>query len=126
MADLTGSMIVDLRPSLSPAPVLAQVPRERPVSFVVLRRLGGPLAPPVFDVATIEATAWAATQPAAWDLIADVRRLVHGYAGRMVNGITVYRVDEFAGPGWSPDPDVGTPRYVMTFSIRHREHLTAS
>jgi hypothetical protein len=125
MSDLTGSLIIWLRPQLAPVPVHAAVPRDLPASFVTLRRIGGPFDPPVIDRPTIELAAWGATQAQAEDLAYEARALVWSLdRGGIINGIAVYRVEEFTGPAWLPDPNHDNrPRYVQTFSIRHREHL---
>lgn len=129
MQDFTGALIVWLRPFLAPAPVLAAVPRERPLSFVVVRRIGGPYEPPAVDHPTITVDAWAGTQAAAWELCQQARGRIFTLMrpGSIIAGISVYRIEEFAGPAWLPDPDTdGTPRYTTTLSIRHREHLNVT
>lgn len=123
MADLVGSVIIWMRPLVTPVPVVARVPRERPESFLVVHRLGGPRVPPVIDNPTVGLEAWGKTQDQAWALIQQGRALIWSLQGGTVNGIAVYRVEEFAGPAWLPDPDTDTPRYTVTLSIRHREHL---
>lgn len=127
MADLTGSLIVWLRAALTPEVVVSQVPRIRPGSFVVVRRIGGPFDPPVMDLPTVSVEAYGATQSEAYDLLQRARARIWSLRGQTINGIAVYRVEEFAGPAWLPDPETeGTARYVATFSIRHREHLAVT
>jgi hypothetical protein len=124
MADLAGSLIIWLRGQLTPTQVHAKVPRVLPDTFVVLRRIGGPFDHPVIDQPTIALDAYGPTQAAAEALNYEARTLIWSLRGGTVNGIAVYRVEEFAGPAWLPDTDHdGHPRYVTTFSIRHREHL---
>jgi hypothetical protein len=127
MSDLTGSLIVWLRPLVTPVAVGGSVPRELPDKFVLVRRLGGPWDWPVTDVATIGVECWAMTEVAAYELAQKVRARVHSLQGGTVNGIAVYRVDEFAGPAWLPDPNhENRARFVVTYSIRHREQLPVS
>lgn len=127
MADLVGSVIVWLRPQLAPAAVVHKRDRGQTDPCLVVRRVGGPFEWPVVDNATVTLEAYGLTVAQAWDLITDARALVWSLRGQVVNGIAVYRLDEFAGPAFLPDPDTeGTPRYTLTVSIRHREHLATA
>jgi hypothetical protein len=127
VSDFTGSLIVWLRPLIAPVAVGGAVPRDLPDKFVLVRRLGGPFDWPVTDVATVGVDCWAMTESAAYTLAHQVRARVHSLQGGMVNGIAVYRVDEFAGPAWLPDPNhENRARFVTTYSVRHREHLAVS
>jgi hypothetical protein len=127
MSDLTGSLVVWLRTQVTPVAVAGSVPRTLPDKFVLVRRLGGPWDWPVTDVATIGTECWAMTETAASELAQEVRAHVHSLQGGTLNGIAVYRVDEFAGPAWLPDSNhENRPRFVTTFSVRHREHLTVA
>lgn len=124
MADLAGSLIVWLRPLIAPTAIAGRVPRDLPDEFVLLRRIGGPWDWPVTDVPTIGVECWGPTETAAYDLCHDVRARIHGLQGGTVNSIAIYRVEEFAGPALLPDPNhENKPRFVATYSIRHRENL---
>jgi hypothetical protein len=124
MTDLAASLIVWLRPRVTDATVGGRVPRDRPTRFVLVRRIGGPWRRPMIDTPSIGVEAWAATQAQAHDLAQQVRSLVWSLQGGILNGVAIYRVEEFAGPAWLPDPTSGgDPRYVLTMSVWHREQL---
>lgn len=98
-------------------PVGTKVPNPRPPSFVLVRRTGGVRRNVVVDEAQITVEAWAATEEAAHDLSQLARGLVHRLAGTYVDGVTVYRVAEFAGPALLPDPLSDQPRYSFTMLV---------
>jgi hypothetical protein len=130
MIDFAASLIVYLRPRLdAPTTVGAKVPGPPRGQFVLVRRIGGPLDHPVIDQPTIEISAWAATQALAHDICQEARGHTFKLDPRrpggigMLAGTPIYRVDEFSGPRWDPDPDSEEPRFTTTLSIRHREHL---
>jgi hypothetical protein len=128
MSDLVGSLIVWLRtrPTLAGVTVAGRPPRDMPDKLVVVSRIGGPFDHPVMDVPTVRVQAWAATEALAHDLCQSARSLIWSLRGTRLNNVTVYNVEEFAGPAWLPDPDTDRPRFEATFSIRHREHLTVA
>lgn len=126
MIDFAASLIVWLRPQLTDAGVGAKHPGPHPGRHVLVRRLGGTWQPPVIDNVTVGLEAWAPTAAQAHDLIQEARALVHSLEGGLLNGTAIYRVEEFAGPAWFPDPDSEEPRYTITLNIRHREHLEVS
>lgn len=124
MTDLAASLIIWLRTQVTGATVAASVPRELPDKLLLVRRLGGTFDHPVIDQPTIGIEAWGRTQAQAHDLCQDARARIWSLRGGILNNVAIYRVEEFAGPAWLPDPDHdGRPRYVATFSIGHREHL---
>jgi hypothetical protein len=125
--DFAGSLIVWLRPQLAPdAQIAGKVLSPMPAQFVRVARIGGPYQPPMIDTPTVMVEAWAGTEAAAHALIQKVRRLTWSLRGGMLNGMAVYRMEEFAGPAWLPDPDhEGRPRFTFTLSVAHREEMTA-
>jgi hypothetical protein len=125
VTDLAGSLIVWLRtqPAMAGVTIVGRVPRTYPDKLVVIKRGGGIWDWPVVDTPTIEVEVWALTETAAYELAGDVRALIHSLQGGAINNVAVYRVDEFSGPAWLPDPNTDKPRFVTTYSIRHREHL---
>jgi hypothetical protein len=125
MTDIVASIIVWLRTQLDPPKrVGAKVPDDVPRGqFVLVRRLGGNWERPVVDAATIGIEAWGATQAQAHDLCQEARALVHSLQGTVLAGVAVYRVEEFAGPAWLPDPESAEPRFTVTLNVSHREHL---
>ena len=125
MTDLPGILIVWLRPQLSaPAKIGAKLPEPRG-TFVLIREVGGTWVWPFVDDVTLTVEVWAPTHALAHDLIQDVRARLWSLRrpGTVVAGVPIYHVEEFARPAWLPDPESDEPRYTMTLSVRHREHL---
>lgn len=89
-------------------------------TFLLVRRVGGPSRDVVVDDATLTIEAWAPTRDAAHDLLQEARAHLHALEGTQVDGEMVYRVDEFAGPAWLPDPDSSHPRWTLTASVSVR------
>jgi hypothetical protein len=123
MTDLAGSLIVWLRPQLTGVTIVGRVPRIYPDRLVVIKRGGGVFDWPVTDTPMVEVEVWDLTETAAYQLAASVRARIHSLQGGALNGVAIYRVDEFGGPAWLPDPNTDKPRWVFTLSIRHRENL---
>lgn len=101
-------------------PVLGAVENPRPASFVTVQRTGGPRGDLITDAAQLTVECWAGTIEAAHDLAQQARALLHDLPGRTVAGVTVYRVDEFGGPAFLPDPDSATPRFTFTATVAAR------
>ena len=99
-------------------PVGTDVPKPRPDKFVTLRRVGGVTRNLVTDSATVSFEAWAPAEEDAHDLAQLVRALV--LASPRSTSLTVYRVDEFAGPASLPDPDSDQPRFTFTAAVSYR------
>ena len=93
------------------------VPPDRPDSFVVVRRLGGPKRNIVTDSATVAVDAYALLGSQASTLIQEARAHIHALKGQTIGGMTVYRTQEFAGPANLPDPLTDQPRYTLNVSI---------
>jgi hypothetical protein len=124
MIDLPGALIVWLRPRLTGVDIAGRVPRILPVKFLLVRRIGGVWDWPAVDQPTIETQAWAATDTLAYKVAQDTQALIHSLQGSTLGGAAVYLVEEFAGPQNFPDPErENHPRFVATYSIRHRENL---
>lgn len=130
MFDIAGSLIVWLRPLLTGVTVVATIPRvaatEFPDKLLLVEAIGGTFDWPVVDQPTLNVEAWAKTQDQAHDLAQTARARIWSLRGGVLNGTAIYRVEEFARPAWRPDVETGRPRYVTTFSIRHREELAVS
>jgi hypothetical protein len=125
-ADVVAILIVWLRPQLAaPANIGAKLPEPRG-TFVLIRRVGGTWIWPHVDDVTLTVEVWAPTHALAHDLIQDVRARIHSLQGGIAAGVPFYRIEEFAAPAWLPDPESEEPRYTMTLSVRHREHLEVS
>lgn len=100
--------------------VLPRVPTPRPVSFVLVRRVGGVRRSIVSDAATLTIEAWAARDEDAHDIAQQCRALIRDMRGTVVDGVPVYGVQEFAGPALLPDPDSDSPRYTQTVEVHAR------
>lgn len=98
-------------------PVVHKIPRDRPATFVQLRRTGGISRDTVIDGAFITVDSWAATQPAAMDLAQRVRAALHGLEAGTVGAVAVYAVRELAGPSDLPDEGSEQPRVRQSFQI---------
>lgn len=117
--DALAVIIPEVAADITPA-VSSTVPKPRPESFVVLSRSGGPAATPISDGAQITADSWAPTQPEAAELAQEVRASFYRLDGARVDGVQIYRVEEFSGPTSTPDPATGSARYRQTFTVHIR------
>lgn len=119
--DTVTSVIAYLTPLAAPAPVVSKVPNPRPGEFVLVRRTGGPEATRVTDLPQITIETWSTSDVLA-DLLAQrCRRWLREMAdGTDRGGVIVYRYQEFAGPGYLPDPDSEQDRYTFTVSLHTR------
>lgn len=102
------------------APVVTRVPSPRPTRFVLVRRVGGTRQTIVTDAASLSIESWGASEEEAMDLAQLVRGLVHAMQGTVQADVTVYRVQEFAGPALLPDPESDQPRVVQTMQVQLR------
>lgn len=101
-------------------PTCQRVPNPRPAVFVRVLRVGGPRLNLVVDAATLTVEAWAADDDDAMALAQLTRALLHAMAGTTVDGVAIYRVQEFAGPAMQPDAVSDQPRAVATYSVETR------
>lgn len=116
-----GAVITYLDVELNPVPVSSKIPPTRPAKFVTVQRTGGPQATLVSDRPQITIEAWADDDIEAQDLANECRRLLHAMAdGSNRSGVIVYRCDEFAGPGYLPEPDSRQDRFTFTVSLHVR------
>lgn len=114
-----GSLLKNyLDPFLS-VPVVGKVPDPRPDSFVQIRRSGGG-AQIARDTPLVDVFCWALTDEDAEDLCMTVRSLITDLENSMLGGRQIYRLEEFLGPTQDDDPETGTSRWWMTFSISIR------
>jgi hypothetical protein len=100
--------------------------RDGSETFLVCRRVGGPSRDVVVDDASVALEAWAPTPAAAHDLLQEARGVLHSLAHTVVDGVPIYRVQEFAGPAFLPDPESSHPRYTLTASVSVRGAVTGS
>ncbi|HEX5541112.1 MAG TPA: hypothetical protein VFX60_06050 [Micromonospora sp.] len=101
-------------------PVSNRIPNPRPAKFVTIQRHGGITATVVTDSPQVGIECWAPSDGDAHDLAQLCRALLNSLPGQILDGHTVYRVDEFAGPANLPDPVSAQPRYVLTLQIHIR------
>lgn len=101
-------------------PVGTRVPAARPARFVRTIRTGGVRRDIVTDVARLTFECWNTDKVEAERDSQDVRREVEAMRGRSFDGIKVHGFEEISGPQDSPDPDTGTPRYVLTIELALR------
>lgn len=105
-------------------PVSQSVPIARPSEFVTVQRTGGPKRDLVTDSASLTFECWSDSGGGAATLANLVRAIVHSWQGQRIGGAIVYQVQEFAGPGWLPDPVSKQARYTFTASIDVRGNST--
>lgn len=101
-------------------PVHTLVPDPRPSAWVRVQRTGGIRSTIVTDAASITVEAWADTYEIASDLAQLARGYLHAATGENVDGVAVWRVEEFAGPASLPDPISGQPRHTFTVAMHLR------
>ncbi|WP_431792737.1 hypothetical protein [Microbacterium paraoxydans] len=106
-----------LLPVVAPHRVVGTVPAERPATFVRAWRNGGSASNRVVDRPQITVEAWAPDSVAAFELLEACRTALLNDHRRMP---LVRRVEEIAGPYWSPDPDTDTPRWRLTVQLTVR------
>lgn len=94
--------------------------RDGTQTFLLVRRVGGPSRDVVIDDATLALEGWAPTRDEAHDLLQEARAHLHALVGTQLDGVPIYRVDEFAGPAWLPDPDSSHPRWTLTAVVSAR------
>jgi hypothetical protein len=97
-----------------------RVPNPRPTAFVLVPRVGGTRRNLVVDAPTIGFEVWGNTDKSACDLGRTVRALIFGLAGRVIDGVQCYRVDELVGLTNFPDGVSAQSRYVFTTTIAFR------
>lgn len=97
------------------------VPSPRPTRFVRLMLAGATVRSVAHRDARVVVECWEATEAAA-ERLAD---MVMGWlfdldstGGHVPQGAAGW----LGGPYSQPDPDSGTPRYVMTVNLRQRRH----
>ena len=107
-----------------------RVPNPRPPTFVLARRLGGDRLNPVLETARIVFECWATTSADADDLAATVRALLFSAAtpgtwdAAAIGGVSIYRVEDVAGPADEPDPLSEQPVASFTLQFLARGTIT--
>lgn len=101
-------------------PASTRVDASRPARFCQVIRTGGPRSTMVTDGAQLTFLSWSTDETEAAADAQQVRAFVNALPGEQLDGHTVYRVEEFSGPSFDPDPDTGRPRYKHTARIHIR------
>lgn len=105
------------------APVSGDVPNPRPDRFATITRHGGVSRHHgLIDEAILVVEAWGLTPTEAHDLGQTIRSALLAASGTVVDGWTIYQVEDIAGPGDLPDPRTDQPRVTLTmkFPVRSR------
>lgn len=113
-------VVIDYLTDLVGVPVSLTVPNPRPAAFVTVQRVGGPPLNVVADNATLAIEAWGAGPSNAKAVLAVARAHLHAMRATRVDGVSVYRVTEAAGPAYLPDPDSDQARYTLTIQVAMR------
>jgi hypothetical protein len=101
-----------LESALGGVPVRVTVPAERPAELVVVRREGGRRINELLDRAGIGVTVWAGSEARAARLAHDVE-----IAMQRLTFADGYEVVEQEFSGSDPDPDTGSPRWYMSYTV---------
>ena len=106
--------------------VLSETPNPIHDSMVIISRTGGQRLNLVSDNPLITFESWDNSQDGtakekAHDLSQLVRGLIFQLTGNTVDMVPFYRIEDFTGPQFQPDPDhLATARYVATMSVAVR------
>jgi hypothetical protein len=92
----------------------------RPDRYVVVKRQGGPRIDLIRDGANVDFHCYADPRTEAHAIARLVRGIVGALRGQTISGMTVYRVQEYAGPAHMPHPKSSIPRYVFAARIEFR------
>lgn len=123
-ADTISLVIGAIREGLAITDIVVDtaVPNDpgRPDMFITVRRHGGPRRDIVTDQAQISLESYAQTDFDARANLQQARAWVNAMRGTVRDGVSIYRIDEFSGPGDLPDPVSELPRSTMTFLVATR------
>lgn len=104
-----------------------QLPGDKRLPFVRIERVGGSeVVREHLDAPRIQVSAYAATQPTAWQVAATVRGalLVADQATHELGVVT--GVVGVLGPIWIPDPPTSRPRYLLDVLVYVHPHPVAA
>jgi hypothetical protein len=119
--DIESALIADLKAKCGvPVSEPLRQTDTRPKRFVTVNRGGGAQRDIVTDAPNIEFECWAETRADAAALAQTVRAEVKALVGQTIGGMTVYGVNEFAGPAHLRHPIETQHRYVYTAAIHVR------
>lgn len=119
--DVEALLTAWLRGQLTGVTVGNKLPNPRPDPFVLIQRHGGVRQTVVTDAAQVGLECWAGRDYEAHDLLQQCRSLLlYQIPGQILDGHTVYRVDEMGGPSNLPDSTSSMPRWVMELQVHVR------
>uniref|UniRef100_UPI003F496BBE hypothetical protein n=1 Tax=Nocardia suismassiliense TaxID=2077092 RepID=UPI003F496BBE len=101
------------------AVVATHVPNPRPPRLVRVVRTGGVRRDLVVDRPRIAIECWDANEIAAADLARTIRAVLGAAAPTLIGTTWCDRVDD-GGLAHLPDPNTGTPRYLITAELHVR------
>lgn len=113
-------LVTYLTAELAPIPVATEVPEDRPVEFVQVRRVGGPALPPVRELVRLDTFAWAASEERAYQVGLYVREAMWALNGQLLATLPVYEVAEFLGPTMTADEETRSPQLWATYELTVR------
>jgi len=99
-------------------PVFIAPPREVPVTYVRVVRLGGAMRNIVTDSALIGVNCYSQERNIAAGLANDARIILSGSQGTVLDGAGIRFWREVSGPVNFPHPDVDRVRYQFTGELR--------
>jgi hypothetical protein len=101
-------------------PVSLTIPTTRPDEFVTVQRSGGPRLNMVADRPVLLVECWAQGATRAKAIAEEARALITAMRGQVIGGVTIYHVNDAAGPSYLPDPSSTQPRYTFTVEVAMR------
>lgn len=105
-------------------PVVAEVPDPRPDRFVRVVRIGGARANLITDTPRVVAECWDLSGSGAAEMAAITRAVIGAVAPGYLGTAWIGRVID-RGLAYSPDPDTGIPRYLITVEfVMNGTHLS--
>lgn len=114
-ADAVDVAVTVLNDAIGAPPAHGLVPNPRPARFYRVRRFGGPRQNRVTDGAQLRVESWGTDDTDASDMAETARHALHAASGTVVNGTTVYLVEELSGPAEMPDLESTQPRVIQNF-----------
>jgi hypothetical protein len=123
--DAASIVIAQVKSDFTARSITAEIGTKLPtplpnVPFVRIFRTGGLDTHLVLDNAQLTIESYAEDTGTAHDIAQLVRALVHSYRGKVLSGVPIAAVQEFAGPQDFPDPLTNKPRYSFTIQVATR------
>lgn len=120
--DVLAAVLAHLRTVIPTTHTSAVIPKDLQSrsSAVVAQLSGGGERDLVVFQPSITFDCYASTNKAAADLARLVQAHITSLRGAVVEGVTFYEIQPFAGPAYLPDPVSEKPMYRQTISIGAR------